>query len=47
MGVGFDHFGEIVGGAGEREVVFGGKCAGGLCAVEGLFVASNEDKNDQ
>ena len=36
-----DHLREIVCGAGEGEVVFGGERAGGVSAVQGLLVARN------
>jgi hypothetical protein len=37
--VGFDHFGEIVRGTGEWELVFDGEGVCGLGAMESLFVA--------
>lgn len=39
MRIGLDHLGEVVGGAREREGVFGGEGASFVGAVEGLFVA--------
>lgn len=38
MRIGFDHFGEVVGGTGEWEFVFDGEAVGGLGTVKSLFV---------
>lgn len=45
MGVGFDHFGVIVGWTGEREGRLGGACelAGGVGSMEGLLVAEYDE----
>ncbi len=44
MGIGFDHFGKIVRGAGEREIMLSSKGAGRLSTMEGLFIANRQQE---